>query len=125
MTNLPRHHCNLSPVMAVMCEEVGHETTNIGFETFYSTIAGERSREQILPQDSQGPQSVARSRPFQHITFPCIRPQPKKCSPFHASGGCRGAQSPKRRRIEKADASNPNNHVATRAGLVDNIEITA
>src|ERR1039457_208631 len=28
----------------------------------------------VLPQDSQDPQSVARSRSFQRITFPCIRP---------------------------------------------------
>src|ERR1700686_3087633 len=28
----------------------------------------------VLPQDSQGPQSAARSRSFQRITFPCIRP---------------------------------------------------
>jgi hypothetical protein len=29
MTNLPRHHCDLSSVMAVMREKIGHENYRV------------------------------------------------------------------------------------------------
>src|ERR1039457_3819011 len=47
----------------------------------------------VLPQDSQDPQSVARSRSFQRITFPCIRPLEGNCPTTSDSRSCTGSLS--------------------------------
>src|ERR1022692_3259630 len=62
----------------------------------------------VLPQDSQGPQSAARSRSFQRITFPCIRP-------LTGWSGC-GRSETRRRDYRRAESVVGGHHNAFEPG---------